>query len=152
MSAEKATILWHDLWVDGPLVGVAEYNGEKVIFSRNREGKYEIRRFADGGLQKAERHHQAYRATCGHHTDHDPAKFGPRISNAQGTITKTFDYVSNGIADVVVVLDSKDFKWFHPPKKHTPYSAGLPADFNSENVPGKDMQDSDTDSDADEEE
>ena len=151
MDSDKvATILWHSIWIDGPLVGVAEYKDEKVIFSRNREGKYELRRFVEGGYKKAERYHFAYRADCGGHRDHNPALYSPRIVTNDGTVTKAFDYVANGIDKIIATLEEKDFKWFHPPKKHITANFNRVNDFNPKEVEGIDMQEAETDSDDEE--
>ncbi len=155
MSAEnenfKANILWHDLWVQGPMVGVCEFNDEKVIYARNKEGKYDLRRFKEGAYKEAERQHFAYRAANGGHRDHNPELFAPcNLKENEGlgsAATKTFDYIGNGVSDVIATLEPKDFKWFHPPKKHTPHTFGRPEDINNEGGPGVDMQDASDDSD-----
>lgn len=151
MSKEeyKAAILWHEMWIKGPLVGVAEYKGERVIYSRNKEGKYEIRKFKDGGYKKAERHHLAYRASNGGHRDHNPDVFTPAKINNNAIIVKTFDYIGNGIDEVIDVLEEKDFKWFHPPKRHTSDTFKKAPEFDPNKAIGTDMQDDNEDSDDD---
>jgi len=153
----KAAVLWHGMWIDGPMVGVAEYDSSRVIFSRNKEGKYDLRNFKDDGYKKAERHHFAYRATCGGQRDHNPKLFSPRIfdeTTARGITTKVFDYVGNGSDKIITTLEAKDFEWFHPPKKHTPKNF-TPVDrkFNPGEITGDNIRDisDDSGSDSDEE-
>lgn len=119
-SNYKATILWHEIWFEGPIVGVCDYNGEKMIFSRNSENKYEIRRFVEGGYEKALKHHISYRESYGGIRDHDPQYYSMTKRNNVNqmvAITKTFDYYNHGISDIVDILNSKDFKNFYPPRQ-----------------------------------
>jgi hypothetical protein len=139
MSSYKAKILWHDIWFKGPALGVAEYEGKKVAYLRNRDGKYEIKRFVDNGLEKVIEFHDAYRANCGHHQDHDPEKYGPVRAGASTTITSNFNYSKYTEAEIYAVLDPKDFDWFRPPNKHTAFSFNTPKDFDHTKVPGTDI-------------
>lgn len=116
----KATILWHEIWLDGPIVGVCDYKGEKMIFSRNVKGKYDIRRFVEGGYQKALEHHISYRENYGGIRDHDPQYYSMTVRkdvNQVVAVTKTFDYYNNGIPEIIDTLDEKEFDRFYPPRQ-----------------------------------
>lgn len=77
-------LLWHCNYWDGPLSGMARYNGEMVWFECINEEDYGDRQFGLYSLStedKAElyRQHELFREMVGHHCDHHPDRYAPFV-------------------------------------------------------------------------
>jgi len=85
-------MLWHSGYYDGPLSGMAEYNGEMVWFQCNwsyppiedihniietdSHRRYALYRLSDEDREELCRH-QMFRDMVGYHSDHDPDTYAP---------------------------------------------------------------------------
>lgn len=85
-------MLWHSNYWDGPLSGMARYNGEEVWFNCISEEENGDRIFGLYRLSKEDHaeltyRHELFRDMVGHHCDHDPERY----SDYKCTDQKKFD-------------------------------------------------------------
>lgn len=69
-------MIWHSGFWDGPLSGLAEYNGEKVWFDcvedvDNQIRRYAVYRLSTEELREVERNHKRFEKMVGYHCNHD---------------------------------------------------------------------------------
>jgi hypothetical protein len=116
---KKARILWHDMYVNGPIVGVALLEtpdgDEKVHYFRNQKGFYELRKFKEGKIEEVEENHIKHCEEFGYHREHDPAKFKPKKSFKPMEVRNILNYAEYVEKEIYVTLEEKDIDWLTPP-------------------------------------
>ena len=81
------TLLWHSNYYDGPMSGMATYNGRGVWFDYADETEYadriyDVYELSDAELKLKTEQHQMFCDMVGYHCEHDPAKYAPfRMEN-----------------------------------------------------------------------
>lgn len=90
-------MIWHSGYHDGPLSGMAEYNGELVWFQCNwthppieeihniietdAHRRYTLYRLSDEDREELCHRHQLFQEMVGYHADHDPDVYAPFVGN-----------------------------------------------------------------------
>lgn len=127
------TMLWHSNYYDGPLSGVAEYNGEMVWFDCEDYGdwgddkvrSYALYRLTDEAKAVLISNHNDFREAVGHHCDHVPEQYSPFVcknkekfneyySKNKNAHKEIYDNLKNG--EKLGVFAYHQFKYYARPR------------------------------------
>lgn len=119
-------MLWHSNYYDGPLSGMAEYNGEYVWFNCTEEDDYGTRIFALHRLSEEDRQllffqHEMWRKYIGNHCDHHPDMYADYTGDGDfkryEEIKKTFRKVDPTKGEKIGEAYWFQFKYWVRPRK-----------------------------------
>lgn len=123
-------MLWHCNYYDGPLSGMAKYDGEYVWFKCTYEDDYgdsvyTLYELDNDAYRELQRQHDIFREMVGHHVDHHPDTWSTHKCEDREIIKKYYDEVGPNFPEVDAtkgkVLGTAhwyEFKYYARP--HTP--------------------------------
>lgn len=118
---ESWTVLWNIFYHDGPLYGLAEYQGKRVWYSVISQLDDKPRRFNlhfvhPDNLKRIDEEHERYRSEVGYHTEHVEGMFQPPRMDKNVISFKHIDY-NPLVGEKIVEVDETTAKQYHPPTK-----------------------------------
>ena len=95
----QVTLLWHSLYLNGPIIGLCEYEGQKMVFKRVGDdyatSVLELYTLKEEELKVLEEAHESNRKSVGGINDYGKA-FGQRaIHGKSGVLLKGYPYPSD---------------------------------------------------------
>jgi len=104
----EIVMLWHQGFYDGPLNGVAEYQGRKVWFQlvdyEEDHWFYDIYELSDDDIKVLIERHELFQTLVGFHTDHLPGVYAEYQNNET---THDFYVISDKWEQSVPYTDNK---------------------------------------------